>query len=102
MADLEGQFINDSGVTELEGLLRVTNPIVAEALPDATILNSPSLPGIVLVADGAGNASWAGLLSVTNAPPVVLTTLFVFDNTAVTGGLYIWDSSAYVQVGGPI
>lgn len=40
--------------------------------------------------------------SQAGAPGAGYVTPLVFDTTAVTGGLYAWDGSAYVQVGGPI
>lgn len=38
----------------------------------------------------------------TDAAPTTYVTPLVFDHTALTGGLYAWDGSAYVQVGGPL
>lgn len=37
----------------------------------------------------------------SGAPSTYLTPL-VFDSTAVSGGLYAWDGTAYQQVGGPL
>jgi hypothetical protein len=41
-------------------------------------------------------------VTVQDAPPTTYLTPLVFDTTAVTGGLYAWDGSAYQQVGGPL
>lgn len=43
----------------------------------------------------------AFLTTGTGAPSVYASPLY-FDDTAVSGGLYAWDGSAYVQVGGPL
>lgn len=39
-------------------------------------------------------------LKVQAGAPTTLTSPFVYDNTAVTGGLYGWDGTAYVKVAG--
>lgn len=37
-------------------------------------------------------------VTVQSAPPTGYQTPLVYDNTAVTGGLYAWDGAAYQQV----
>lgn len=39
-------------------------------------------------------------LKVQTGVPTVLTSPLVYDNTAVTGGLYAWDGAAYVKIAG--
>lgn len=43
-----------------------------------------------------------GLLSTNAGAPSTFTTPLVFDTTLVTGGLYGWDGSSYVQIGDPL
>lgn len=40
--------------------------------------------------------------STAAAAPTTFTTPIYYDSTAVTGGLYAWDGSAYIQIGGLI
>ncbi len=39
-------------------------------------------------------------LKVQTGVPTVLTSPIVYDNTAVTGGVYAWSGSAYVKIAG--
>lgn len=39
-------------------------------------------------------------LKVQTGVATVLTSPLVYDNTAVTGGLYAWDGAAYVKIAG--
>ncbi len=55
--------------------------------------------GEFLGSDGAGNAVWATLISTgAGVPGGSFTTVFYFDTTAGTGGLYVWTGAAYTQV----
>lgn len=40
--------------------------------------------------------------STAAAAPTTFTTPIYYDSTAVSGGLYAWDGSAYIQIGGLI
>jgi hypothetical protein len=102
MADLEGQFINDSGVTELEGRLHVPAGISADSVNGVAVNNTPSVEGLLLTTVDTANCQWQEIITDAAAPPVAYVTPLVFDHTAVTGGLYAWDGQQYVQVGGPI
>lgn len=75
MTDFEGSFLNDSGVTELEGLLRIPAGIPASQL-GLTVRIAAGVP--------------AGAPTTTELPIAV-------DTTAVTGGIYAWNGAAWVQ-----
>ena len=49
--------------------------------------------------DAASLGSTIPYVTVQDSPPTTYQTPAVYDNTAVTGGLYLWDGSAYQQVG---
>lgn len=57
---------------------------------------------IVNLADGINPTDGATLeqvfVTVVGSPPSTFVAPLVFDSTAVTGGLYIWDGSAYQKV----
>src|SRR6266540_4306310 len=102
MADLEGTFVNDSGVTELEGHLHVPAGISADQVNNVAVNNTPATAGLLLTTVDASNCNWLKIITDVAAPPAGYVTPLVFDHTAVTGGLYAWGGAAYVQVGGPI
>lgn len=52
--------------------------------------------------DGAALGPTIPYVTVQSGPPSTYQTPLVFDSTAVSGGLYAWDGSAYQQVGGPL
>jgi hypothetical protein len=66
MATLAGKFVNDSGVTELEGALVTDAPISADLVNGVGINNTPSGAGESLVTSDASNAAW-GTLGITDA-----------------------------------
>ena len=102
MATLAGKFVNDSGVTELEGSLVTDDPISADLVDNVAVNNTPATAGLLLTTVDASNCNWLKIITDVAAPPVAYVTPLVFDHTAVTGGLYAWSGAAYVQVGGPI
>lgn len=56
-------------------------------------------PGEVLTADESGLNYWSALCTVQNSAPTTYVTPLVFDNTASTGGLYVWAGSSYSKIG---
>lgn len=101
MADLEGQFINDSGVVELEGTLRVPAGIDAGFINGAAVNNGATVLGQMLMCGSASNVAWGDFPTAAAAPVAAPTTgdlPFYFDSTAVTGGLYLWIAAAWVKV----
>jgi hypothetical protein len=55
--------------------------------------------GSVTLAKMAASFPYLGLVA---APPTVFVKPFMFDTTAVSGGLYGWDGAAYRPCGGPL
>lgn len=102
MADLVGTFVDDSGQTRLDGTLKVPAGVSADSVNGVAVNNTPATEGLVLTTVDGTNCNWLEVISTDTAPPVAYATPLVFDTTAVTGGLYAWDGTAYVQVGGPI
>jgi hypothetical protein len=63
--------------------------------------NSQGTAGQLLTADGMATAIWQSLVTFGSADPTgggYLTPL-VFDDTAVTGGLYAWTGADYSKIG---
>ncbi len=48
----------------------------------------------------SGSAATTYLTVRTGAPTTTFITPVVYDDTAVTGGLYVWAGAAYVKVAG--
>jgi hypothetical protein len=101
VADLEGTFVTDSGVTALEGHLHVPAGIDAGFLNGVAINNTPSDEGQILSTVDGSNAAWSTFVVAAGVPagaPASGKLPIAFDSTAVTGGLYIWTGAAWTKV----
>jgi hypothetical protein len=67
MSDLVGRFVNDSGVTEMQGKLVVPAGIDAGFLNGVAINNTPSGDGELLITVDASNAAWGSLGDLADA-----------------------------------
>lgn len=100
MADLEGQFVNDSGVVELEGHLHVPAGIDAGILNGVAINNTPTEEGQILSTVDGSNAAWSTFVVAAGVPagaPASGKLPIAVDTTAVSGGIYVWTGSAWVK-----
>ncbi len=67
--------------------------------------NAPGKVGMAVVPSDAEYGArfvWTSLVTVQTGTPVggSLSTPLVYDNTAVTGGLYAWTGADYTKIGG--
>lgn len=84
-AGLAGGFLTRAAGGSAIGLAGVGQVLMGSPDPGATI-------GVMALANIYSQAA--------GAPGATLTTLFYGDTTAVTGGLYVWNVSAYRKVSG--
>jgi hypothetical protein len=88
------------------GDLSGTYPSPTVAKVNGAAVTGTLTAGRLLVATGAAAAAWTTALpalayvTVQTGAPSTFTTPLVYDNTAVSGGLYAWTGSAYSKVGG--
>jgi hypothetical protein len=67
MATIAGKFVNDSGVTELEGSLVTDQPVNADTVGGVAINNTPSGDAEILITADASNAAWGTLGALADA-----------------------------------
>jgi hypothetical protein len=102
-----GSVIIESGSADTAGNVELTGPGSVLIDPDGQVAISPATallltPGTNLTIDPAGDLTIGDgylQLTVAAAVPTVYTTPLHYDSTAVTGGLYAWDGTAYQKVG---
>lgn len=98
------EFTGDVSVAGSGGITVTDGGGVTAASFQAT----PADPGDTVFEGGGGTiddfilGQTVSYVTDVAAPPTVFVTPLVFDHTAVTGGLYAWTGSAYLQVGGPL
>lgn len=101
MATIPGRFVNDSGVTELEGSLVTDQPVNADTIGGVAINNTPTTETQMLSTVDTSNAAWGSPIiaaAVPVAAPVAGELGIAVDTTAVTGGIYIWDATGNAWV----
>ena len=70
--------------------------VTSAKLAAGSVLTAAIANGNVTLAKMAANVPWA---KVQTGVPTVFSSPLVYDNTAVTGGLYGWTGSAYAKIG---
>lgn len=75
----------------------VDDTVAAEATARGTAVSDEATARDTAIVDAV-----KALCTVLHTPPVSMTTYvtpFIFDDSATTGGLYVWVETTYVQVG---
>ena len=77
-------------------------------LGDTELFDTSEIPNVLAaledMKDDAASffITQASIITSAEAAPTTFTTPLYYDSTALTGGLYAWGGSAYVQIGGLI